>query len=55
MHGAILDLSCIVAIKLIRTEAGVPVVEKTAVLSGTQVRDVLTRFALATPKQLSVQ
>jgi hypothetical protein len=31
------------------------VVEKTAVLSGTQVRDVLTRFAVATPEQLSVQ
>ena len=55
VHGAISDLSRIVAVKLIRTEAGVPVVEKTAVLSGTQVRDVLTRFALATPEQLSVQ
>jgi hypothetical protein len=55
VHGVISDLSRIVAVKLIRTEAGAPVVEKTAVLSGTQVRDVLTRFALATPEQLSVQ
>jgi hypothetical protein len=54
VHGVISDLSRIVAVKLIRTEAGVPVVEKTAVLSGTQVRDVLTRFAVATPEQLSV-
>jgi hypothetical protein len=55
VHGVISDLSRIVAVKLIPTEAGVPVVEKTAVLSGTQVRDVLTRFAVATPEQLSVQ
>jgi hypothetical protein len=55
VHGVISDLSRIVAVKLIRIEAGVPVVEKTSVLSGTQVRDVLTRFALATPEQLSVQ
>jgi hypothetical protein len=54
VHGVISDLSRIVAVKLIRTEAGVPVLEKTAVLSGTQVRDVLTRFAVATPEQLSV-
>ena len=56
VHMVISDLCRVVAVRILRVDAdGIPVVEKTAVLTGgTMVQDILNAFAAASPSLLSV-
>ena len=55
VHGVISDLSRVVAVKLVSVDENmVPTIKKTAILEGELVRRVLSRFAFASPDELSV-
>ena len=55
VQGVITDLSRIVAVKLVSVDENlVPEIQRTAVLEGKLVREVLSRFAFASSTELSV-
>jgi hypothetical protein len=49
VHGCITDLSRLVAVKLVGIEDGLPILQKTAVVTGEYVRKFMTAFASAKP------
>lgn len=55
VHGCITDLSRILAVKLCGVEDGVPLLQKTSVLTGAKVCEMLTAFAFALPEALGVK